>query len=69
VPLRAYQVGPASKQVDVIDVEDEWQLRYGVGIDGAVLVRPDGYVAWRSAKPSTNAEAQLADVLRQVLRG
>ena len=27
--------------------------RYGICADGAVLVRPDGYVAWRSAGPTS----------------
>ncbi|NRQ40871.1 FAD-binding protein, partial [Nonomuraea sp. NN258] len=30
------------------DVEGRWRERYGVRGGGAVLVRPDGYVAWRS---------------------
>jgi tetracenomycin A2 monooxygenase-dioxygenase len=35
--------------------------------DGAVLVRPDGHVAWRA--PGAGAETQLAAALDQVLAG
>ena len=34
---------------------------YGTGAAGAVLLRPDGHVAWRSAKgPDRDADAMLA---------
>lgn len=41
--------------------DPEWSRLYGVGDRGAVLVRPDGYVAWRSLQPAASA------VLRQAL--
>lgn len=31
------------------DPDGNWAQQYGIGEDGAVLVRPDGHVAWRSA--------------------
>jgi 2-polyprenyl-6-methoxyphenol hydroxylase-like FAD-dependent oxidoreductase len=40
---------------------------YGIASDGAVLVRPDGFVAWRSKAASTNPEAALASALNTVL--
>ena len=33
---------------DVGDPDGNWHAAYGIDADGAVLVRPDGYVAWRS---------------------
>jgi putative polyketide hydroxylase len=42
--------------------DESWADAYGVEPGGAVLVRPDGIVAWRSTH-----EEQLADVLRAVL--
>lgn len=41
----------APLDVHVIDVAG-WHELYGVERGGVVLVRPDGYVAWRSAQPS-----------------
>ncbi len=67
VPLRAYRVGPASADVELVDVEGNWQPRYELGRAGAVLVRPDGYVAWRSDSPTEDPAASLADALHQVL--
>jgi hypothetical protein len=32
----------------VWDVDGAWQEKYGVTDTGAVLVRPDGFVAWRA---------------------
>jgi putative polyketide hydroxylase len=36
---------------------------YGIGGDGAVLVRPDGFVAWRASAAQPQAEAELVGAL------
>ncbi len=41
---------------------------HGIGEDGAVLVRPDGFVAWRSEHACADPEGVLAEVLRTVFR-
>ncbi|MFI5734762.1 FAD-dependent oxidoreductase [Kribbella sp. NPDC051587] len=40
---------------------------YGIKGDGAVLVRPDGFVAWRSVGASADPESELREVLAAVL--
>ena len=45
--------------------DPEWMELYGVGGNGAVLVRPDGYVAWRTRQAA--ALEPLRDVLAAVL--
>ncbi|WP_433336486.1 FAD-dependent monooxygenase [Spirillospora sp. CA-294931] len=40
---------------------------YGIGPAGAVLVRSDGFVAWRSPEPATRPEKVLTAVLRETL--
>lgn len=40
----------------------------GIGPDGALLVRPDGHVAWRHPGPSRNGPADLASELTGVIR-
>jgi 2-polyprenyl-6-methoxyphenol hydroxylase-like FAD-dependent oxidoreductase len=51
--------------VDVEDQEGRWAKTYGVTGDGAVLVRPDGFVAWRAV--GEGAPAELARALDTVL--
>ncbi len=40
---------------------------YGVGAEGAVLVRPDGFIAWRAREARQGGERELAAALAQVL--
>ena len=37
-----------------------WTDTIGIGAQGAVLVRPDRYIAWRSAAPPGAAELEYA---------
>ncbi|MYU56186.1 MULTISPECIES: FAD-dependent monooxygenase [Streptomyces] len=60
VAVRAYVLGAD------IDVEDG-ETAHGIDADGAVLVRPDGFVAWRSPSAAPDPAATLAEVLRAVL--
>ncbi|MFF4775708.1 FAD-dependent monooxygenase [Microtetraspora fusca] len=46
----------------------EWCRRYGVGAGGAVLVRPDGIVAWRRPHAVPDPAGELRAALRGVLR-
>jgi putative polyketide hydroxylase len=59
-PLVAHTVG---KDGDLGDPDGNWHEVYGVDTDGAVLVRPDGYVAWRSR----SAASDPMEVLRAAL--
>ncbi|NYI07081.1 FAD-dependent monooxygenase [Allostreptomyces psammosilenae] len=63
VPLRAVLIngegGPA-------DPEGRWRRAYGVGPDGASLVRPDRLIAWRS--PGAGGADALGEALCTVLR-
>lgn len=52
---------------DVMDSEDSWMNVYGVQDGGAVLVRPDGYVAWRTASLPDNPARAIADVFAHLL--
>ncbi len=51
---------------DIADPEDSWMAAYGVGEGGAVLVRPDGYVAWRVASTPADPERALAGAFGQI---
>ena len=62
LPLSVYRVGS-----DLLDVDGKWEWRYGVTAAGAVLLRPDGYVAWRARTAASSASATLREVLEKVM--
>ena len=49
---------------DYRDVYATWQAKAEIKDNGAILVRPDGYVAWRMQQPNQNT--QHLSVLKQV---
>ncbi|MEM7412367.1 MAG: FAD-dependent monooxygenase [Myxococcota bacterium] len=53
---------------DIEDPNDAFPSLYGVE-DGAVLVRPDGHVAWRTRAAPDDPERALAVALRSLLGG
>jgi 2-polyprenyl-6-methoxyphenol hydroxylase-like FAD-dependent oxidoreductase len=63
LPVKATQVGGAGPA----DVDGHWHEVYGVEPTGAVLVRPDGYVGWRSASLTSDPSAALADAFYSIL--
>lgn len=65
IPLHSYCVG---KDGDVRDTHHDWAATYGVTADGAVLVRPDGHVAWRAETSAQEPRVELERVLSAVLR-
>jgi putative polyketide hydroxylase len=44
---------------DLQDINHRWSAVYGVDPDGAVLIRPDGFVAWRRRSADGGAQAAL----------
>jgi putative polyketide hydroxylase len=64
VPIRCYSVGPSD---DLVDSSGAWLSLYGIGPDGAVLVRPDGHVAWRTQSVDADPAARLATAVRHIL--
>lgn len=67
VPITVQYIGFGQ---DWEDVYFEWETLRGVGEGGAVLVRPDRFVAWRAPQVLRNAgecESKLLTVMRSVL--
>jgi putative polyketide hydroxylase len=62
LPLTVYRVGS-----DLLDVDGAWERRYGVTAAGAVLLRPDGYLAWRARTAASSASTALRETLGRIL--
>ncbi|WP_329279975.1 FAD-dependent oxidoreductase [Streptomyces sp. NBC_01451] len=67
VPLDSYRIGtgPDAELSPASDLE--WAEAHGVSPEGAVLVRPDGFVAWRSEGPAADPGAVLREALSALL--
>jgi 2-polyprenyl-6-methoxyphenol hydroxylase-like FAD-dependent oxidoreductase len=63
VPLVSHGV---ASDGDVKPMTDSWDRAYGLNEDGAMLVRPDGFVAWRSRGLPENASSVLAGVFHRL---
>ena len=64
IDLDSYRVGMAG---DLIDRDENWGAAYGVTPTGAVVVRPDGTVGWRSAGGIGSPAEELGRVLPRLL--
>jgi putative polyketide hydroxylase len=60
LPLEAYVIGA---QGDLVADGAAFAALYGVSDSGAVLVRPDGHVAWRVTTVPDDPAAALVDAL------
>ena len=65
VAIPVVSIGPDGS--DAHDIYADWYEISGVEEDGAILVRPDNYVGWRSATPAADPARALGDALRQIL--
>jgi putative polyketide hydroxylase len=64
IGLTTYSIGA---DADLRDLENGWQTKMGMSSQGAVLVRPDGFVAWRTSTLPTNPAQQLEQVFAHIL--
>ncbi|CAL9667086.1 4-methyl-5-nitrocatechol 5-monooxygenase [Streptomyces sp. enrichment culture] len=67
VPLTSYRVGTGPDAEVAPDADADWSALHGTTPAGAVLVRPDGFVAWRSQGSVQDPVAVLGKVLAEVL--
>ena len=64
LPLSAHRVGPDG---ELSDPAGSFLDAYGLSPQGAVLVRPDGHVGWRSRSASTEPGLALERALTTLL--
>ena len=60
MPLIVYNVATDG---DLIDSDKIWYDTYGITKSGAVMVRPDGHIMWRSKVLANNSKAELEKCL------
>jgi 2,4-dichlorophenol 6-monooxygenase len=65
IPIDAIRIGHADG--DYLDFRSTWTLLSGHGEQGAILVRPDRFVAWRTASPSADPASELDAAIASVL--
>jgi hypothetical protein len=61
VPITVQRIGTA------IDVDGAWAAASGLAPEGALLVRPDDFIAWRASALPRSPESQLTKVMSQIL--
>ena len=65
LPIDTVRIGHVDG--DLFDPRCTWLRHRGIGPDGAILVRPDRFVAWRSIGSAEDPEGELARALSQIL--
>jgi 2,4-dichlorophenol 6-monooxygenase len=65
LPLDAVRIGHLDG--DLYDPRCAWVRQRQIGPEGAILVRPDRFVAWREASSCEDPRAALATALSQIL--
>lgn len=63
VPLRALMIAPGG---DLTDPDNRFGTVAGIGTQGALLLRPDGVVGWRTRAAHVDPRARLAEVMRRL---
>jgi putative polyketide hydroxylase len=64
VPIHVHSIGT---DTEICDIEGRWAELAGLLSDEALLVRPDGFVAWRTGALPPSPEDRLGQVLCQIL--
>ncbi|GGT15231.1 MULTISPECIES: FAD-dependent monooxygenase [Streptomyces] len=67
VPLAVVSVGSGSDTADYRDADGTWAAVRGIDDDGALLVRPDQHIAWRSVHAGPHLDRDLGAALARVL--
>jgi hypothetical protein len=62
--IAGYRIGP---DAEIDDPQGRWLAELGIKPDGALLVRPDGIMAWRSVEAVVCPATALAGAMRAVL--
>ena len=64
VRISAYRIGPAA---DLCDPAGDWAAKMGILPEGTILLRPDGFVAWRCRDAASEPEVLLGQAIKGIL--
>ena len=64
IDVAAYCAGPEG---DSVSAKGEFEFAAGISSKGAILVRPDDFVAWRERRQPLDYQVKLEQAIRQVL--
>ena len=64
IELAVYRIGLSG---DLVDPNNQWLSLAGISTNGAILVRPDGFIAWRSYGQPSSLTDRISGVMRKVL--
>lgn len=64
VPVHTYSVGPHG---DLVAPEDTFKRGFALAADGAVIIRPDGVLAWAATGAADDATGAVDDAMQQLL--
>lgn len=65
VPVEVYSIGPSG--CDAMDIYGDWPALSEIEDEGAILVRPDMFVAWRAGTTDGDETNTLIDVFEKIL--
>jgi 2-polyprenyl-6-methoxyphenol hydroxylase-like FAD-dependent oxidoreductase len=63
IPLKAHRVAPDG---DLANPDGGFEKAVGIGPQGALLLRPDGVIGWRTTGTHADPRAKLDEVMRQL---
>jgi hypothetical protein len=63
IPLKALRIAPDG---DLANPDESFEKTMGIGAPGALLLRPDGVIGWRTREPHADPRACLGEVMRRL---
>jgi putative polyketide hydroxylase len=66
VKIDVYNIG-YDESADYIDVSHKFNLKYGISHGGAALVRPDGFIAWKSKSTDKNHNQNFKSYFKSIV--
>ena len=63
IPLQSHRIAPDG---DLKSPDGRFEATVGIGPQGALLLRPDGVIGWRSRGPHADPHLRLNEVMRQL---